>query len=130
MDKMVATGLGITWDPTTVIHMESAHGQVQPTEGLARNVPFRFGEITVYLQVHIINKAPYQVLLGRPFDAFTESLVKNFANGEQEITIICPNTGKKCTMPVTNSNFLFSFSFSFTFLFYFPHKEAARYDSI
>lgn len=99
MDKMVAVGLGVSWDPTTVIHMESAHGHVQPTEGLARNVPFRFREITVYLQVHIINKAPYQVLLGRPFDALTESLVKNFANGEQEITIVCPNTGKKCTMP-------------------------------
>jgi hypothetical protein len=48
----------------------------EQTLELARNVLFIFGYITVYLQVHVMNNAAYKVLLGRPFDTITESLVK------------------------------------------------------
>ena len=44
------------------VHMESAN------KLLEKNVPFKFGPITVYLQVHMIEKVVYKVLLGRPFD--------------------------------------------------------------
>ncbi|KAK7472124.1 hypothetical protein VKT23_000245 [Stygiomarasmius scandens] len=94
----VASALGLVWDPSVVIHMQSANGQLQPTKGLARNVPFRFGELIVYLQLHVIDTPPYQVLLGRPFDSLTESNIKNFANGDQDVTLTCPNTGLKCTI--------------------------------
>ena len=66
--------------------------------GLARNVPFRFGEITVYLQLHVQNHAPYHVLLGRPFDVLTEMEIKTFGNGDQELTITDPNSGHRRTM--------------------------------
>ncbi|THU79979.1 hypothetical protein K435DRAFT_696654 [Dendrothele bispora CBS 962.96] len=90
MSSSVASSLNLHWDPTRVIHMQSANGQLQPTKGLIRNIPFEFGGLTIYLQCHVIEKPPYQVLLGRPFDTLTESTIKNFPDGEQEVTITCP----------------------------------------
>ena len=82
-----------------VIHMQSANRQVQKTLGLARNVPFLFREITVYLQVHIIQEPAYKVLLGWPFDVLTKSEVKNSKDGVQLVTITDPNMGNKVTLP-------------------------------
>ncbi|KAL0062715.1 hypothetical protein AAF712_010410 [Marasmius tenuissimus] len=98
MDMMVAVGLGVHWDPDTVIHMQGANGQLKKTRGLARNVPFRFGDLTFYLQLHILDSAPYKVLLGRPFDVLTESQIHNYADGYQELTIRCPNSGQRSTI--------------------------------
>ena len=64
MDTSVAGALGLSWDPKTVIHMQSASGQLTPTRGLARNVPFAFSEVVIYMQVHVTDNAPYKVLLG------------------------------------------------------------------
>lgn len=99
MAEKVAKELGIAWDPDIKIHMQSANNQIEMTLGLARNVPFLFGDITVYLQVHIINEPAYRVLLGRPFDVLTESIVHNSADGGQTITIKDPNTGRRSTLP-------------------------------
>ena len=47
MSKNVAKELEIPWDPDITIEMESANRSVERTLGLARNVPFLFGCITV-----------------------------------------------------------------------------------
>lgn len=99
VDMVVAIGLGMIWDPDTNVVMQSANGQLQRTKGLARNVPFTFGEVEVFLQLHVVEDAPYQILLGRPFDVLTNSEVQNFPDGDQLIVITCPNTRVKCTIP-------------------------------
>lgn len=99
MAETVALDLGLAWDPDITIHMQSANKQLEKTLGLARNVPFRFDDLTVYLQVHILRNPAYKVLLGRPFDVLTESEVKNKPDGGQSITIKCPNTGKRLVVP-------------------------------
>ena len=98
MSKAVATMLQITWDPDITVHMESANKSLEKTLGLAKNVPFMFGPITVYLQVHVIEKVAYKVLLGRPFDTITESEVKNSKDGSQLLTLTDLNTGERCVM--------------------------------
>jgi hypothetical protein len=98
IDKTTAVELGLNWDPELTVHLQDVHGNLEETAGLARNVPFQFGNVTIYLQLHVQPSAPFDVLLGRPFDVLTESMVKNFKDGEQEITITDPNTGSKCTM--------------------------------
>jgi hypothetical protein len=98
MDTRVATGLHLSWDPDVVIHMQSPNGNLTPTRGLARNVPFRFGDIVIHMQVHIADKCPYQVLVGRPFDVLCESNVKNTKAGDQFITINDPNSERRCTI--------------------------------
>jgi hypothetical protein len=98
MAKDVAVDLKITWDPDITVHMESANRTLKQTLGLAKNVPFLFGHITIYLQVHVMEEPAYKVLLGRPFDAVTESLVKNEKDGSQSLTLTDPNTGERCVM--------------------------------
>ena len=98
MSRAVAMTLQIPWDPDIVVHMESANKTLERTLGLAKNVPFLFGTITVYLQVHVIGNAAYKVLLGRPFDIVTESIVKNAKDGSQSLTLTDPNTGERCVM--------------------------------
>jgi hypothetical protein len=98
MSRAVAKLLQVTWDPDIVVHMESANKSLEKTLGLAKNVPFMFGPITVYLQVHVIEKVAYKVLLGRPFDTITESEVKNSKDGSQSLTLTDLNTGERCVM--------------------------------
>ena len=51
MDTRIATGLHLHWDPDVHVHMQSANGTLNSTRGLARNVPFTFGDITIFMQV-------------------------------------------------------------------------------
>lgn len=81
MSERTAIKVGVPWDPTIVLNMQSANGQVNRSLGLARNVPFQFAGITIYMQVHIIRQAAYDVLLGRPFDEITRSVVSNLSGG-------------------------------------------------
>ena len=98
MSRMIAAALNVTWDPDITVRMESANKTYEYTLGLAKNVPFLFGTITVYLQVHVVENAAYKVLLGRPFDVITESEVKNSRDGSQTVTLTDPNTGERCVM--------------------------------
>jgi hypothetical protein len=93
-----AVELKIAWDPDITVEMESANRALERTLGLARNVPFNFGNIVAYLQVHIIKHPAYKILLGRPFDCITESLVKNERDGSQTLTLTDPNTGQRCAI--------------------------------
>jgi len=99
VSRDTAVKWGFTWNPDIRINMESAQGHVEETLGLAKDVPFQFGEITVLLKLHVINKPAYKLLLGRPFDALTESVVKNERSGAQTITLTDPVTQVKVVLP-------------------------------
>ncbi|KAF9803503.1 hypothetical protein IEO21_09661 [Rhodonia placenta] len=99
MSEEVCLGLNLLFDPTIQLNMQSANGEVDRSLGLIRNVPFRIGEIVLYLQAHVIRNTVYDILLGRPFDVLTQSVVKNFADENQTITILCPNTSETVTIP-------------------------------
>jgi hypothetical protein len=99
MSKEVAVQLGLNWDPEITMNMESASSHIEQTLGLAKNVMFKVGGLVLHLQVHILERPPYRVLLGRPFSTFTQSIVRNKANGESEVELTDPNTGKKATVP-------------------------------
>lgn len=98
MALAIAEELHLTWDPDIQIFMQSANGQLKKSAGLARNVPFVCGDITVYLQVHIIDQPAYKILLGRPFDILTESQIQNNANGTQTVMLKDPNTKKRVVL--------------------------------
>ena len=90
--------LGLPYDLTIQLNMQSANGTCNLLLGLACNVPFLINTLTFYLQVHIIQLPPYDVLLGCPINILTESIVYNFANEDQTITICDPNTS--CTLTI------------------------------
>jgi hypothetical protein len=99
MSEPICHSLGLTYDPRVRIKMQSANGEVDRSLGLSRNVSCRVGNITLYLQIHVIRNAAYDVLLGRPFDVLTRSVAKNFPDGFQTLTICDPNTGEITTIP-------------------------------
>jgi hypothetical protein len=91
--------LALVYDPAIKLNMQSANGTTDWSLGMARNVPFTIGSITLYMQVHIIGSPAYDILLGRPFDILTESIVRNFSNEDQTVTITDPNTAQRYTVP-------------------------------
>src|SRR5271155_2653397 len=99
MSEDTCHDLGLAYDPRIRLNMQSANGNYDMSLGLARNVPFHIASIALYMQVHVIRSPAYDILLGLPFDILTESVVRNFANEDQTITINDPNTGKKVTIP-------------------------------
>ncbi|KAF8882426.1 hypothetical protein BD779DRAFT_1444783 [Infundibulicybe gibba] len=98
MSETICDKLGLRYDRTIQLRMQSANGDVDLSLGLARNVSIRVGGITLYVQVHIIRSPAYDILLGRPFDVLTRSVVRNFENEDQTITIHDPNTGRSVTI--------------------------------
>ena len=99
MSKEVCNVLALTYDLHVRLNMVSANGGVDQSLGVVRNIMFLVGDITVYLQVHIFRSPAYNILLGRPFDILTQSVIRNFWNEHQTITIKDPNTGRSATMP-------------------------------
>ncbi|KAF7293394.1 hypothetical protein MIND_01116400 [Mycena indigotica] len=99
MSEALCHRLALQYDPTIVLQMQSANGAITPSLGVARNVAFTLRDIVLYLQVHIVRNPAYDVLLGRPFDVLTQSVVHNYSNNDQTITIRDPNTGRTATVP-------------------------------
>ena len=64
MTKKVAATNKVSWNPSLSIQMQSANGSLFRTCRLARNIPFTLGGVIVLLQVHVMDVAPYTVLLG------------------------------------------------------------------
>ena len=58
MGRETAVQLGLTWDPSLRINMESTSNHIEKTLGLARNIRFFVGGINVYLQVVIVTGNP------------------------------------------------------------------------
>jgi hypothetical protein len=99
MSEEVCNALALPYDPTIRLNMVSANGGVNQSLGLARNIPFLVGDITLYLQVHVLRDPAYDILLGRPFDVLTQSVVRNYPDENQTVTILDPNTNRKTTVP-------------------------------
>src|SRR6266542_1060420 len=87
MSEDCCHALVLPYDPTILINMQSTNSIVDPLLGLARNVPFLIGSLTVYMQVHVIRSPVYDILIGRPFDILTESVIRNYRNKDQTIMI-------------------------------------------
>lgn len=95
----VCHALTLTYDPSITLNMQSTNGDIDQTLGLARNVSFCIGNITVHLQVHVLRHAAYDILMSQPFDVLTASIVRNYNNADQTITIHCLNSGQISTVP-------------------------------
>ncbi|KAL7281404.1 hypothetical protein ACG7TL_004717 [Trametes sanguinea] len=74
MSENVCHALALAYDPSIRLNMQSANGEVDKSLGLVRNVPFAVADIVLYLQIHVIRNAAYDMLLGRPFDVLTKSV--------------------------------------------------------
>ena len=101
MSEDICMDLVLIYDPLIILNMQSANGKVDKSLRLVRNIPMQIGDITLYVQIHIICSPAYNILLGRPFDILTKSVVRNFVNKDQAITIFDPNSSSHATVPTT-----------------------------
>lgn len=99
MSKAAAIQHGLTWDPNLSVNMESASNHVEKTLGMARNVRFSTSNIVVFLQVHILENPPYNILLGRPFETITGCNSKAQLDGSSELVLTDPNTKSVSVVP-------------------------------
>ena len=58
--------LGLVYDPASWLVMQDANGGDASTLGLCCDLPIRVGTFTYHVQAHVV--APYQILLGHPFE--------------------------------------------------------------
>jgi len=94
MSDAVCHDLGLHYDPQIQLNMQSANGTVDKLLGLARNIPCRVGDITLYLQIPVIRDPAYDILMGRPFDVLTKSIVHNYTNEDQNYHNPRPEFGR------------------------------------
>ncbi|KAI0739811.1 hypothetical protein C8Q80DRAFT_1079889, partial [Daedaleopsis nitida] len=92
--------LKIPYDPTKARWMTSTSWDETMTLGLALNVPIELGGgIVVYVQMHVVRDAPYEILLGRPFSLVMSLKSTSAIDGQETVTVACPNSGRKLTLP-------------------------------
>ncbi|KAG5347717.1 hypothetical protein C0989_011514, partial [Termitomyces sp. Mn162] len=71
MSAEIASDIGLSYNPNIVLNMQSANGTMDQLLGLAHNIPCTIGDITIYLQIHVLWSPTYDILLGRSFDVLT-----------------------------------------------------------
>lgn len=72
--------------------MESANSGRTLTLGLVENQPVRIGPVTIYLQIQVVESAPFEVLLGRPFFDVLSCMEISHSGGTHEIHVRDPET--------------------------------------
>ena len=73
------------------VTMECADTGLSQTIGMVRNLPMKMGNILLHVQAHVVEKAPYRLLLGRTFSALTGCTKHDDPNGDTLISITDPN---------------------------------------
>ncbi|EPS93242.1 hypothetical protein FOMPIDRAFT_1086373, partial [Fomitopsis schrenkii] len=96
MRKEVWEKVGGTLLPEEGVIMETANRATVRTVGKANGLVFNFDdEVEVRLNVQVVDSAPFDVLLGRPFFAATSCVTKDHEDGKTEVTLTDPGTKKK-----------------------------------
>jgi hypothetical protein len=108
MNRDLWLKLGVGLDPQKILNMQSANSQSNATAGVISEL--QNWNRRVRLEIPRSRSARRSVsicLLGRPFFRFTSCTTTDNTDGSQEITLTCPNTGKRVTIPTrrkTNKN--------------------------
>ncbi|KAJ8594380.1 hypothetical protein M405DRAFT_729842 [Rhizopogon salebrosus TDB-379] len=102
MRKDIWQNLSVPLRSDHLMTMESANTNKDATLGVIENLGFDFGAGEIRLQVQVIERANFDVLLGRPFYAHTSCKTQDFINGDQNLTLSDPNTGKEIMIATKN----------------------------
>ena len=79
--------------------MSSANTTTDSTLGVLENLTLDFGLGEICLQVQIIARANFDLLLGRPFHCLMSATTNDFLDGDQTLTLRDLNTGKEYKLP-------------------------------
>ena len=85
-------GAPITADKA--IKLKAANASTAFTLGMVENHPVRFRPVTVHLQMQVVEDAPFEVLLGRPFFDVVNGTETSVKGGKHTLQVHDPTDGK------------------------------------
>jgi len=68
------------------IKMEAANGGTNWTVGCAEYLTMQVGGVPFKIHAHVVEDAPFKLLLGRPFGHAVSSIIENLPNGDVEVS--------------------------------------------
>jgi hypothetical protein len=99
-DLWLETGLPI--QRALSMKMEGAHGDVASTLGGLPQLPITLDQVTFYVRAQVVPRAPFRILLGRPFFEMALSTIENKPGGHTLLTVTNPNPPfETLTIPTT-----------------------------
>ncbi|KIJ20735.1 hypothetical protein PAXINDRAFT_49410, partial [Paxillus involutus ATCC 200175] len=86
------------WQPY-LMNMTSVNTQTDTILGVLENLCLNFRAGDACVQVQILPRANFNMLLGRPFHCLMSTTTDDFPDGSQNITLRDPNSGKEYKLP-------------------------------
>ena len=90
---------GLSLNPDTAALVEAANSSKSATLGAIPNVSMTIGDLELAVYVHIVEEAPFEVLLGRPFFVLTKCETKDTEDGGQVLRLTDPWEGRSALVP-------------------------------
>ena len=99
MPKWVWEDLGLLVRSDHVMTMSNANTRTESTLSIVENLHLDFGASEICLQVQVVPRANFDLLLGQPFHCLLSASTEDFPDGSQTITLCDPNSGKAYKLP-------------------------------
>jgi len=99
MPKRIWEDLGLPIRSDHTMKMSSANNSINTTIGVLENLILDFGAGEVMVQVQILARTNFDLLLGRPFHCLMSATTDDFPDRSQTITLRDPNTSNQFTLP-------------------------------
>ena len=82
-----------------VMTMSNANTSMESTLSVVENLCLDFSASEICLQVQVVPRANFDLLLGRPFHCLLSTSTEDFPDGSQTITLCDPNSEKAYELP-------------------------------
>ena len=99
MPKWVWEDLSLLVRSDHVMTMSNANTSTKSTFGIVENLCLDFGAGEICLQVQVVLRANFDLLLGQPFHCLLSTSTEDFLDSFQTITFRDPNSGKAYKLP-------------------------------
>ncbi|KAI0288887.1 hypothetical protein BC826DRAFT_888759, partial [Russula brevipes] len=86
----LAQEVGAQINPHRRLEMEGANGATNWTIGCAEYLSIQIGDIPFRVHAHVIEHAPFRLLLGRPFQRVSGFHIEDLPSGSTQVTIRDP----------------------------------------
>ena len=101
IQKNLALEVGATINADQLLQLEGANGATNWTLGCAEHLPMSLGGIYFTMHAHVVECAPFHLLLGRPFQHALLCQLKDLPSGKVEVSICDPaNTSHRVNIPL------------------------------
>ena len=99
MPKQVWEDLGLPVWSDHVMTMSNTNTSTESTLNVVENLHLDFSASEICLQVQVVPRANFDLLLGQPFHCLLSASTEDFLDGSQTITLCDPNSGQAYKLP-------------------------------